>query len=152
MPKMPYLMLHKVTYRALAIAACGGLLACDASALSLGRARGAVLLGRPLEITVPVTLDRQETDVPCVAADLFYGEQKVGRPPSIQWEPGAGVQGNLRIISAVPVDEPMVIVYVRVGCAQSSSRRYVLLSELPPEGETALPIVRSAPAASRQAP
>lgn len=37
MPRMPHPMLHKVTVRSLAIAACGWLLACDAGALTPGR-------------------------------------------------------------------------------------------------------------------
>ncbi|MDB5858785.1 MAG: hypothetical protein JWQ76_2474, partial [Ramlibacter sp.] len=139
-------MLHPVTFRTLAFAACGWLLACDASALALGRIRGPVLVGRPLELTVPVSLEGTDGDAPCADADVFVGEQRLTRPPSVRFEPGANRQGVLRISSPVPVDEPMVTVYLRVGCGQSVTRRYVLLAELPPEIEPA-----STPAAAAAA-
>jgi hypothetical protein len=129
-------MLHPVTFRALAFAACGWLLAFDASALVLGRIRGPVLVGRPLEVSVPVSLDT-DGEVACADADVFVGEQKLARAPTVRFEPGPNRQGMLRIQSPQPVDEPMVTVYLRVGCGQSVTRRYVLLSELPPENEPA---------------
>lgn len=153
-------MLHPVTFRTLAIAACGWLLAFDAAALSLGRARGAVLVGRPLQLAIPVTLDSGSDD-PCASGDLFYGESKVNRAPSVRWEPGSGGQGVLRIISEIPVDEPMVTLYLRVGCgAQNTTRRYVMLSELPPNDEPVqssrapvqLPTVPAAPGPQAAAP
>lgn len=149
-------MLHTVTFRALAIAACGWLLVLDAAALTLGRARGAVLIGRPLELTIPTTLDAAATD-PCASADLFYGEQRVTRAPALRWESRDGKEGVLRVSSELPVDEPMVTVYLRVGCGQPSARRYVLLAEVPPEeasvnpgraAAASVPVVPAAPAAA----
>ena len=61
-------MFHEVTWRAVGLAACGWLIAFDASALTVGRARGAVLVGRPLEFTIPVTLDGKGEDAPCASA------------------------------------------------------------------------------------
>lgn len=155
MPRMHDQMLHPVTFRTLALVACGWLLAGDALALTLGRARGAALIGRPLELVVPVTLDSSETQGPCAGADLFYGEERV-RAPTVRWEPGIGMQGVVRITSPVPVDEPMVTVYLRVGCEQASSRRFVLLSELAPENAQSSvvpPVVpAAAPRASADAP
>ena len=135
-------MLHTVTVRALAVAACGWLLAADAWSLTVGRARGAALVGRPLEISVPVTLDAEGD--PCARAEVFYGEQRIGAP-SVRWEAGRNNEGVLRVSSPTPVDEPMVTVYLHVGCAQSTTRRFVLLSEVPPAAETTFP-GRSAPA------
>lgn len=141
MPRMASFMLHPVTTRTLALAACGWLIACDAAALTLGRARGAVLVGRPLELAIPVTLDAADPDGPCADGELFYGDQKLSRPPSVRWEPGANRQGALRVSSPQVVDEPMVTLYLRVGCGQSVTRRFVLLAELPPEVEPAAPLV-----------
>jgi hypothetical protein len=137
-------MLHIVTFRVLAVAACGCLLALDAAALSLGPARGAVLVGRPLELTIPVTLDAAETD-PCAAADVFYGEQRTTRTPTVRWEPRAGKEGVLRVSSELPVDEPMVTVYLRVGCGQASTRKYVMLAEVPPAEPSVNPGRAAAP-------
>lgn len=143
-------MLHTVTFRLLAVAACGWLLALDASALVLGRARGAVLIGRPLDVSIPATLAASDSDDPCADAELFYGEQKVGRAPSVRWEPGPNREGAIRITSAVPVDEPMVTLYLKVGCTQPVTRRYVMLSEPPPASEAST--LPGGPRASAAAP
>src|SRR5688572_16039243 len=98
-------MLHPVTFRALALAACGWLLAWDAQALTLGRANGAVLLGRPLDVTVAAELDAPAAS-PCADAEAFYGDGGNARRAAVRWEPAAGSrEGVLRITSADPVDE-----------------------------------------------
>lgn len=147
---MPLLMLHSVTVRTLVLAACGWLVAADASALSLGRVRGAALVGRMLEVTVPVTLEGTEGE-PCAEAEVFYGEQKMARA-SARWEPGPDRQGVVRIQSSVPVDEPVVTIYLRVGCGQSVSRRFVLLAEVPPVNEPSSPYVGTVPPARQALP
>lgn len=145
-------MYHRVTVRILAVAACGWLLALDASALSLGRARGAALIGRPLEVAIPVTLEDPQSQAPCADADVFYGDTRVEQAV-VHWQATAPNQGVVRLSSPVPVDEPLVTLYVRVGCGQPTTRRYVLLSELPPEYEPPVraplvpPVVAAAPAA-----
>lgn len=148
-------MFRAVTVRILAIAVCGGLLAGSAGALTLGPARSAALIGRPFEAAVPVTLDAPQADPPCASADLFYGESRSPGTPSVQWEAKSPTQGVVRIRSTTPVDEPMVTLYVRVGCQQqTTTRRYVLLSEPPPVDEPAAraplvpPLARAAPVPS----
>lgn len=138
-------VLHPVTLRILAVAACGWLLACDALALSLGRARGVALIGRPLELSVPV-VDAGPAG-PCASADVFYGDERLNTGVSVRWEAAPDGQGALRIRSETPIDEPVVTLYVRAGCGNASTRRYVLLSEPPPEVEPAAP----APAPARDA-
>jgi hypothetical protein len=147
-------MLHTVTGRILVTVACAWLLASEAGALTLGRARGAVLIGRPLDVSIPVTLDAAETEAPCASADVFYGDSKVSSTPAVRWEASGGGQGVFRVTSSALVDEPMVMLHLRVGCAQqASTRRYVLLSEPPPDLEPAArasvvqPPVLAAPAA-----
>ncbi|MDB5753572.1 MAG: hypothetical protein JWP65_3993, partial [Ramlibacter sp.] len=132
-------MLHPVTFRTLALAACGWLLACEVSALTLGQPRGALLIGRALDVTLPVTLDAADAQGACASGELFYGDTAVSRPPEIRWLPGPnGREGVLRIMSPTLVDEPTVSLNVRVGCgANSASRRYVLLPEVPRASEPA---------------
>lgn len=144
-------MLQPVTLRTLAIAACGWLLACDASALTLGRARGAVLIGKPLELAIPVTLDAGE-EMPCPGGDLFYGDTRVNRGLAFRWEPADGGQGVLHVSSSVPVDEPMLTLYLRAGCATPVAQRYVMLSEMPPEVEPAVVTVQAPAAAAPASP
>ena len=134
-------MFHAVTIRILAIAACGSLLAGEVDALTLGRARGAALIGRPLEITVPVTLDAATGESPCATAELYYGDTQVATP-SVRWEASSPTQGVVRVTSSSPLDEPMATLYLHIGCTQPSTRRYVLLAEPPPEDE---PVPRTAP-------
>lgn len=148
-------MYHRVTVRILAVAACGWFLAGQAEALSLGRARAVALIGRPLEVAIPVTLDAPTTDAPCPSANVFYGDHQV-QAPAVRWEPSGPGQGHVRITSTIPLDEPTATVYLRVGCGDTSTRRYVLLAELPPENEPlvrpplipALPVPASPPAAA----
>lgn len=132
-------MLHVVTFRTLALAVCAGLCASDASALSLGQPRGAVLIGRPLEVVVPVTLDAPDGGNACSVGELYDGEARVNVAPDIRWLPGPnGREGRLRISSPAPVTEPVVMLALRVGCGlNATTRRYVLLPELPPLNEAA---------------
>lgn len=106
----------------------------QASALTLGRARGATLIGQPLELTVPVTVDPGQTDgALCVDADVFHGDSRVeASRVQVSVEPTAQADNfNIRIVSSTLIDEPVVTVYVRAGCSQKSSRRFVLLAEFP---------------------
>jgi hypothetical protein len=106
--------------------------ATAASALSLGRVRGAPLIGRSLDLTVLATLEAQEaTPEPnCFVVEVFYGDSRVS-PNSISVSPErvAGGELRLRVRSSVVVDEPVVTLYVRTSCGMSLSRRFVLLAD-----------------------
>ena len=136
--------------------ALGVVLLCAAmgsSALTLGRARGAALLGQPLQITVPVQLAPDEDGSGlCFEADVFYGElrQESTRVAVTPERNAAGQPTVLRIQSRMPVDEPVVSVYVRSACGASTSRRYVLLADL--ASELAPPVLAAAPAPTLRAP
>ena len=125
-------MYPPVTIRILAVALCGWLVAGEASALGLGRAHGAALIGRPLAVTIPVSIEPGELENLCPSADLFYGDTRVSAP-SVRWEASGPAQGVLRLEASTPVDEPTVTVYLKVGCRQASTRRYVFLAEPPGE-------------------
>jgi pilus assembly protein FimV len=131
----------------------------DAWALGLGRVRGPVLLGRPLNITIPATVEAGDPDAPCIEADVFQGDTRMmPRQVSTRWEPGAQGQGNVRIMSTLPLDEPVLTIYVRVGCSNQVTRRYVLLPEQPTaEAESVpvlpqVPVARAVPAVPQPAP
>lgn len=124
--------------------ALGVVLLCAAmgsSALTLGRARGAALLGQPLQITVPVQIaaDEDASGV-CFEADVFYGEvrQESTRVSITPERNAAGQPTAVRIQARMPVDEPVVSVYLRSACGVSTSRRYVLLADLVSELSPAL--------------
>ena len=101
-------------------------------AMSLGRARGAAWIGQPLSLVVPVQLDAGQTATSiCADADVFHAENKLeSSKVTIAVETTAQADTvNLRITSSTLIDEPVVTVYVRAGCAQKTTRRYVLLAD-----------------------
>ena len=103
-------------------------------AMSLGRARGAAWIGQPLSLVVPVQLDAgQNATSICAEADVFHAETKLeSSKVTISVEPTAQVDTvNLRVTSSSMIDEPVVTVYVRAGCSQKTTRRYVLLADYP---------------------
>ena len=124
------------------------LVAGQSAALTLGRVRGAAIVGQSLDVSVQIQLNADESATAlCLEADVFHADarQDAGRV-RVTVEPTAQANTiNARVISSSFIDEPMVTVYLRAGCAQKSSRRYVLLADFP--SETALPLVTpSAPA------
>jgi len=132
----------------------GGVLLCFAtssSALTLGRVRGAAILGQPLELTVPVQIAVDE-DVSglCFEADVFYGEnrQNASRVVVTNEASRPGLSAVVRVVAHTHVDEPVVTVYLRSGCGQQTTRRYVLLADLASE---VVPTVVRPPAASEPA-
>ncbi|MCY7305278.1 MAG: hypothetical protein LH632_03840, partial [Rhodoferax sp.] len=120
--------------------------AIDSHALTLGRMRGAALLGQGLDVTVQVQTDPDESaSTLCLEADVFHADtrQDPGRVQLSFDAPAAGQPVTVRIVSASAIDEPVVTVYLRAGCAQKTTRRYVLLSDIATE--------QLAPAPSRPA-
>jgi hypothetical protein len=114
-----------------AIAAGIALLAAsqEAAALSSGAPRGTPLVGRPLQISIPVSWDRGEAP-PCVRAEFLQGESPGG---PLRWRLDQTSEGNglLRLGSSLPVQEPVVSVQIALGCGQQYTREYVLLAEPP---------------------
>jgi len=111
-------------------------LALGCQALTLGRVRGSALVGRQLDVVVPVQIDAAE-DVAslCFDAEVFHGDtrQDASRV-RVMVEPTTQAQAvNVRILSSAVVDEPVVTVYLRTGCEQKTTRRYVLLADFPSE-------------------
>lgn len=110
------------------------LVVIDASALTLGRLRGAAVLGQPLQVTVPVQFSADEdVATSCFHAEVVYGDvrqeaQSVNVRVEIKED---GQSAQVRIRSANRVDEPVVTLILRAGCEQRTSRRYVLLADLP---------------------
>ena len=107
----------------------------DAFALTLGRVRGAALVGRPLDLSIVAQLAPDEAAGSlCVEADVFYADTRQDSSRvRVVVEPGAGQTANVRVTSSVPVDEPMVTIYLKAGCDQKITRRYVLLADVASE-------------------
>ncbi len=107
--------------------------ALGSEALTLGRARGAVLIGRPLELSIPIHKDvTEDADALCFDAEVFHADSRQDASRVRVLVEGAAQSGDatVRILSSAIVDEPVVTVYLRTGCGQKTTRRYVLLADL----------------------
>lgn len=145
----------RITGKLRHLAVFTSLLVCTAAAcaVTLGRVRGAALIGRPLNLSIPVTLDAAESES-CLQAEVLQGDSRM---PGVALRVERAADGSqlLRLSSSAPVEEPVLTLFVRAGCGQQVTRRYVVLSEYPEEAATSFPgavPARGAPAAPLQAP
>jgi pilus assembly protein FimV len=102
--------------------------------LTIGRPQGAVWIGKPLDLVVPLSLDDAETaGALCLEAEVVQGDLRIpDRSLSISLEPGSSpANSRMRIRSSTTIDEPVVNVNVRAGCEMRSTRSYVLLADVP---------------------
>jgi hypothetical protein len=133
------------------------LTAVSSSAVTLGRHSGAGVIGRPLDIRVQALLSPGE-DIAnlCINADVLYGDVKIS-PGAIRTTPqrsSPDAEASVRIQALIPIDEPIVTVFVRAGCTTPFTRRYVLLADpvseptRPPARASVEPSGLTAPSAS----
>ncbi|MCU0941765.1 MAG: hypothetical protein MUE35_04380, partial [Hydrogenophaga sp.] len=112
------------------------------SAATLGRHSGAALIGQPLDVRLQVMLaPGEDIATQCIAADVSYGDVPVAASfvtVLTSAQPG-DTMGTARIISSLPVNEPIVTLSVRAGCGLPFTRRYVLLADLVSEPAVASP-------------
>jgi pilus assembly protein FimV len=104
--------------------------------LTIGRPQGAVWIGKPLDLVVPLSLDEAESSgALCLEAEVVQGDLRIpDRSLSISLEPGPNpASSRMRIRSSTTVDEPVLNVNVRAGCETRSTRSYVLLADVPTE-------------------
>lgn len=122
----------------------------DAAAITLGRMQASPLIGRPLQGTVPLTLQPEET-LSCVRAELQQPEMP---PVPLAWrfEQAADGSAFLRLSSSAPVREPIITVKLVVGCNDQFTQGYVLLADPPPMRETVPLVDAPAPAVATPAP
>ncbi|MDQ7744451.1 hypothetical protein [Hydrogenophaga pseudoflava] len=124
--------------------------ALGGSAATLGRHSGAVVIGRPLDIRVQaVAAPGEDVSALCLQADVFFGDYQLG-PASIRTTTqhnAPDAEASVRIQTTVPVNEPVVSVILKAGCASPFSRRYVLLADLLSEPAT---VSQPSPAPSGQ--
>ena len=123
--------------------------ALNSAALSLGTTTAVPLIGRPLNITLPVVTDG--ADDLCIRADVLYADSPVS-PAQVttQFEATGKKDGLIRLRSNKAVDEPVVTVELSAGCLQRVSRRYVLLADV--GEEVSLPTLATGPVLQSQPP
>jgi len=110
-------------------------IACvPALALGFGDLRAQTLLGQPLNIAVPVSLGEGETLPPgCVGAEVVSGESRL-TPNTVRVRVTAGrdpSEAVMRVVTTVPIDEPVVTVTLSAGCPTRMTRTLVLLADPP---------------------
>lgn len=120
--------------------------ALSSSAVTLGRYSGAAVIGRPLDVRVQALLGPGDDPASlCIEPEVFYGDNQVSSAAvrsSVQR--GAGeADASVRVQVTLPVDEPIVTVYLKAGCNAVFSRRYVMLADMVSE-----PVAPLAPASS----
>lgn len=126
-----------MTYANLRPTACAILLligVSSATALVLERPRGSVVLGRPLDFNVQVTLSAgEDTASLCLEADVFQADALVnpGRVNVQLLKVANNGLSTLRVSSPTIVDEPVLTVVIRYGCLSKNSRRYVVFADPP---------------------
>lgn len=101
--------------------------------LGFGPAPQTAVLGRPLDLTVPLFLDQGETlPVSCVGAQVLTGDTPVPAD-RVVWSltPAGPLQAALRVRTTVAIGEPVLDVIVSAGCPPRVSRRYTLLADPP---------------------
>jgi hypothetical protein len=129
-------MMPAFKFTSCALAAMLLVLSSGSEALTLGRARGAAIVAQPLSLSVSITaaVDEDVSDI-CFEADVFYGDNKVdsSRVTVSVDTPVAGQTWQVRVLSKLPIDEPVVTLHLRSTCAAKTSRRYVLLADVASE-------------------
>ncbi|HYN60891.1 MAG TPA: hypothetical protein VET87_15260 [Rubrivivax sp.] len=95
-----------------------------------------VILGRALDLVVPLRLDPGESLSPaCLQAEVSVGDRRLPRA-AVQAElerTGHGPDGTrVRIRSTVVVQEPLVAVSLSVGCSGAVSRQFVVFANPAP--------------------
>jgi hypothetical protein len=131
------------------------LVSINSFALTLGRVRGAALLGKELDLAVQVQFAPDEDmSSACFDADVSYGETPLERSRytvSVQ----AGTQANTQVVrvqSTAKLDDAVLSINLRAACGPKASRRYVLLSEVTSELAAASPSYPGALGARNAAP
>ncbi len=113
-------------------------------AMSLGEIRGAAWIGQPLDLHVPLQLDEEVgSESLCLEAEVIYGDfqQASGRVRvSLEPRPKTAVT-TVRIQSLNPVNELVVTVNLKAGCQAKTTRRYVLLVDVPANLERSISTV-----------
>ncbi|MDM0080140.1 MULTISPECIES: hypothetical protein [Variovorax] len=112
--------------------------------MTIGRPQGAVWIGKPMDVAIPLSLDGAEAGGSlCLEAEVLQGDSPMpDRRVTVSFEQGAGGT-RMRVRSTVPIEEPVVTLNVRAGCDLKSTRNYVLLADVPVDA--ALPAVAAAP-------
>lgn len=141
-----------LTATACALALLLGLAAPDTQALGLGRPQVLSALGKPLDVSVPLSLaDGEQLTEACARAEVSAGDARV--PAGLLQLRIEGVPGQqrIRLQSLVRIDEPALRITLALGCPLRLTREFNAFVD-PPAGPTAAPVAEAPPPAPVAAP
>ena len=100
------------------------------------------MIGRPLDVRVEALTGPEEVlSELCIRTDVRFGDDRLA-PSAVRITPqrsAPDASASIRIQTTVPVNEPVVTLEVRAGCASPFVRRYVLLADPAPSSTTSAP-------------
>lgn len=102
--------------------------------ITLGSYSGPVVMGRALDVRVPVSLAENESAQElCPSAKVFFGEDAVAvNPVRVIVEPERLPKGaTLHVTTTKPLNEPYVRLELVVGCQSPTTRQYTWLADVP---------------------
>lgn len=109
--------------------------AFNSGALTIGRMRGAAIVGQTLDVSIQAQLSADEqAGALCAEADVFHADTR--QEPArvrVSVEGSSGQTASIRVTSSAAVDEPVVTIYLKLGCNQKITRRFVMLADVPSE-------------------
>lgn len=110
-----------------------------ASSLGFGRPTSRAVLGEALSVSVPVRLEAGEDIASdCVAADVYFGDDKLSESAVVTTLlPGGQQERSVRITTTSLINEPVVTVFMAVGCKAKITRKFVAFAD--PPGMVSLP-------------
>lgn len=131
-----------------------GAVAGTASALTVGAARGGVVLGRPVDVAVEVTPDPGKALADsCVAAEVSTGDRPLSQVRVLPLPEVPGRTSLVRVQTAAIVDEPVVNITLSAGCAGKITRNFTFLADPPDYVASGRPVVIApSPSAATPAP
>lgn len=138
---MPHTALRPTLLGALtpAMALLLGLMPCDAEAMGLGRPQVHSVLGKSLDVTIPLSLaDGEQLPDSCVRAEVSAGDLRVPAgllQMHVEGEPG---QQRIRLQSLARIDEPALRITLALGCPLRLTREFNVFMD-PPAGAPPAP-------------
>ena len=110
-----------------------GLVSPPAWAMGFGRPTGVTALGQPLNFSIGLRLDEDESvDPACVNAVVTSGDHVLpAHEVRARLEPVGTGGFRIRVVTGMVVDEPVVQVNLRVGCPPRLARAFTVLADPP---------------------
>ncbi len=110
-------------------------------ALGFGQIQGVTSLGHPLNFSVVVRFEAgEELDSTCVAAAVASGERPL-TANTIQARFDSAHPGSservLRVTTFTPIDEPVVLIDLKVGCPPHLARSFIVFADPPRANDVA---------------